>query len=173
MTNRKLARREQEIMDVLHAAGRATAHEVRERIVSPPSYSAIRALLAILERKGHVKHAQDGPRYVYFPALSKQQASKHAVAHLLEVFFGGSAERAMGGLMAGPSLGEGVVEQRWDPSQVNLDGGWRARSEAFAQVGNKGLERIVLEVWWMSGSERRTFQLEAYRPVGIPVGGPR
>jgi predicted transcriptional regulator len=95
----RLARREQQIMDALHVLGRATAHEVRERLPDPPSYSATRALLAVLERKGHIKHAQEGPRYVYFPSVSKEQAGRRAVAHLLDVFFGGSAERAVAALL--------------------------------------------------------------------------
>ncbi len=86
-------------MDVLHAVGRATAHEVRDRLSRPPSYSATRALLAVLVRKGHVKYRQEGPRYVYAPAISKEQAGKRAVVHLLDVFFGGSAERAVSALL--------------------------------------------------------------------------
>jgi predicted transcriptional regulator len=99
MTVRFLSRREREIMDALYSLGRGSASEVRARLVDPPSYSAVRALLAILERKRQVKHAADGPRYVYFPVESRARAQKGAVRHLLDVFFGGSAEQAVAALL--------------------------------------------------------------------------
>src|SRR5512134_2808545 len=93
-----LTRRERQIMDALYALGRATAAQVLERIPDPPSYSAIRALLRILEEKGHVRHEQDGPRYVYLPVVGARAAQKNAVAHLVRTFFQGSPERAVAAL---------------------------------------------------------------------------
>src|SRR5512133_2485136 len=90
-----LTRREREIMDVLHRCGRATAREVMQRIPDPPSYSAVRALLRLLEERGHVKHAQDGQRYVYAPAAAPSSAKKSALAHVVRTFFGGSVEEAV------------------------------------------------------------------------------
>ena len=96
-----LSRRERQIMDVLFQSGRATAAEVREGMPDPPSYSAVRALLRILEEKGHVRHVQDGPRYLYSPTLTKDKAKRSALNHLVETFFNGSAEQAMAALLDG------------------------------------------------------------------------
>jgi BlaI family penicillinase repressor len=94
-----LSRREREIMDVLHREGRATAAAVRGALASPPSYSAIRAMLRILEDKGHVRHEVDGPRYVYVPTLAREQAKRSALLHLLHTFFQGSASQVMAALV--------------------------------------------------------------------------
>src|SRR5262245_53957240 len=90
-----LTRREREIMDILYRLGRATAHEVLDNLADPPSYSAVRALLRLLEERGHVKHVEDGTRYVYLPAGSRGDARKKALAHVVSTFFGGSVEQAM------------------------------------------------------------------------------
>jgi predicted transcriptional regulator len=95
----KLTRRERQIMDVLYSKGGATVSEVLETIVDPPSYSAIRATLNTLEEKGHVRHKQDGPRYVYLPAVPAERARGAAMRHLVQTFFGGSAERAVAALL--------------------------------------------------------------------------
>jgi predicted transcriptional regulator len=94
-----LSRREREIMDGLYALGRATTAQVRERMADPPGYSAVRALLRILEEKGHVRHEEDGPRYVYLPIVTAKRAQRTAVAHLVQTFFQGSAERALAALI--------------------------------------------------------------------------
>ena len=94
-----LTRRERQIMDALYVLGRATAAQVRERIAEPPSYSSVRALLRILEEKGHVRHEQEGPRYVYLPVVTARRAQRTAVTHLVRTFFQGSAERAMAALI--------------------------------------------------------------------------
>jgi predicted transcriptional regulator len=96
-----LTRRERQLMDALYQMGRATAAQLRERIADPPSYSAVRTFLRILEDKGHVRHEQDGPRYVYLPVVSARRAQRAAVAHLVRTFFQGSAERAMAALIDG------------------------------------------------------------------------
>src|SRR5215469_13790874 len=94
-----LSRRERQIMDILYEKGRATAAEVHERLPERPSYSAVRALLRILEEKGHIRHEQDGPRYVFLPTLPRETARRQAVKHLVQTFFEGSAERAISALL--------------------------------------------------------------------------
>lgn len=82
-------------MDILYRDGRATAAAVRDAMASPPSYSAVRALLRILETKGHVRHLADGPRYVYEPVTPKTSQRRSALRHLVQTFFGGSTEEAV------------------------------------------------------------------------------
>jgi len=86
-------------MDVLFTRGKASAAEVQQALPDPPSYSAVRALLRILEEKGHVRHEEDGPRYVFAPRLDKEKAQQSAVRHLVQTFFDGSAEQAMAALL--------------------------------------------------------------------------
>jgi BlaI family transcriptional regulator, penicillinase repressor len=97
-----LSRREREIMDALYAMGEATVGEVMDRMPDPPSYSAVRATLRVLEEKGHVKHKQDGPRYLYLPTVSRDKAQTNAVKHLVGTFFGGSVEQAVMALLSMP-----------------------------------------------------------------------
>jgi predicted transcriptional regulator len=94
-----LSRRERQIMEVLYREGRATASEVLERLPDPPGYSAVRALLRILEDKGQVRHAADGNRYVYEPRMSRDRAGRPALAGVLDTFFDGSAEKAVAALL--------------------------------------------------------------------------
>ena len=99
MSKPPLTRREREIMDILYRRGRATAHEVLEDLAEPPGYSAVRALLRLLEERGHVKHAEDGQRYVYAPAVARGDARKSALAHVVKTFFAGSVEQAVATLV--------------------------------------------------------------------------
>ena len=94
-----LSRRERQIMDLLFQRGEATVAEVMDGISDPPSYSAVRAMLRILEEKGQVRHREDGPRYVYQPVVAREAARKSAVRHLLRTFFDGSVEQAMAALL--------------------------------------------------------------------------
>ena len=94
-----LTRREREIMDILYRRERATAAEVLEDMTDPPTYSAVRALLRILEDEGHVKHVQDGPRYVDLPAVGRSDARKSALSHVVATFFDGSVEQAVATLV--------------------------------------------------------------------------
>ena len=94
-----LTRREREIMDILHRRGRATAHEVMADLADPPSYSAVRTFLRLLEERGHVRHDQDGPRYVYTPTVARREAQRSAMAHLVQTFFDGSVEDAVATLV--------------------------------------------------------------------------
>jgi predicted transcriptional regulator len=94
-----LSRRERQIVDILYSQGRATAAEVQAALPDPPSYSAVRAMLRILEEKGHVRHEQDGPRYVYVPTIGRENAKRSALRHMLQTFFDGSAEQAISTLL--------------------------------------------------------------------------
>jgi predicted transcriptional regulator len=94
-----LTRREREIMDILHRRGRATAHEVMDDLSDPPSYSAVRTFLRLLEERGHVRHEQDGPRYVYTPTVARREAQRSAISHLVDTFFDGSVEAAVATLV--------------------------------------------------------------------------
>jgi predicted transcriptional regulator len=98
-THLDLSRRERQIIDILYANGRATAAEVQAALPDPPSYSAVRAMLRILEDKGHVRHQQDGPRYVYLPTVARDNAKRSAMRHMLQTFFDGSAEQAISALL--------------------------------------------------------------------------
>jgi len=90
----QLSRRERQIMDVVYRMGRATAAEVLAEMPDPPSYSAVRAMLRLLEEKGHVRHEQDGPRYVFLPTVNREKARRSAMRHLVRTFFDGSTEDA-------------------------------------------------------------------------------
>lgn len=82
-------------MDVLYRRGECTVAEVMEDMADPPTYSAVRSILRVLEEKGHITHREDGPRYVYSPAEAREKARRAAVDHLVETFFDGSAEQAL------------------------------------------------------------------------------
>jgi predicted transcriptional regulator len=97
--DKSLSRRERQIMDIVYEMKEATALQVLERLPSPPSYSAVRALLRVLEQKGHLAHRQDGPRYVYPPRLAKDKARKNALSHLMTTFFDGSTESVVATLL--------------------------------------------------------------------------
>jgi BlaI family penicillinase repressor len=95
----QLSRRERQIMDILHTQAQASASEVHQLLPDAPSYSAVRALLRILEEKGHAKHRKDGPRYVYVPTEPRDKASRSALKRVLATFFGGSVEQAVATLL--------------------------------------------------------------------------
>ncbi len=90
-----LSRRERQIMDVIYARGEATAAEVNAALPEPPSYSAVRAMLRILEERGILKHREEGPRYVYAPTMPQEQASRSALQRVVRTFFGGSLADAV------------------------------------------------------------------------------
>ncbi len=97
---RRLSRRESQIMDILYRAGEAKAAEVHESLADRPSYSAVRALLGILEDKGLVKHRRDGRAYLYSPTISHTEASQSALKHLVQTFFEGSVEQVVATLFS-------------------------------------------------------------------------
>ncbi len=95
----QLSRRERQIMDVLHERNSATAAEIRTALPNPPGYSAVRALLRILENKGHVRHREVGARYIYLPRASKATASRSALKRVVSTFFQGSVTQTMAALL--------------------------------------------------------------------------
>jgi predicted transcriptional regulator len=84
---------------VIYRAGRASAADVLEQLADPPSYSAVRALLRVLEEKGHLRHEEDGPRYVFLPTVPRERAGQSALKQLLHTFFDGSTEQAVAALL--------------------------------------------------------------------------
>ena len=94
-----LSRREREMMNIIFARGQATATEVMEGMADPPSYSAVRATLRILEQKGHLKHQHDGTRYVYIPTVNREKVRLSALDTLLTTFFDGSAANVVATLI--------------------------------------------------------------------------
>src|SRR5437660_9954410 len=97
--HRSLSRRERQIMDILYQRGRATAQEILDALPDPPSYSAGRAKLRVLEEKGHVRHEEEALRYVYLPTVTRDTARRSALRHVLSTFFGGSVEEAVAALL--------------------------------------------------------------------------
>lgn len=99
MPKQSFTRREREMMDIIYKEGRATASEVMEKMASPPSYSAVRATLRILEEKGHLRHLNDGSRYVYMPTVNREKARRSALDHLVTTFFDNSAASVVAALL--------------------------------------------------------------------------
>ena len=95
----RLSRRERQIMELIYASGQATATDVLERLPDPPSYSSVRALLRILESKGHLRHVVEGPRYVFLPPLAPDRARRSAMQSMLQTIFEGSPEKAVAALL--------------------------------------------------------------------------
>ena len=100
-THTTLTRRERQIMDVLYRRGRATAAEVMAELTGEPNYSTVRTQLRVLEDKEHVRHDEEGGRYVYAPAVPRHAARKSALKHLVETFFDGSAEQVVAAVLGG------------------------------------------------------------------------
>ena len=95
----QLGRRERQIMDVIHRLGRATANDVLAALADPPSYSAVRGMLRLLEDKGYIRHEWDGPRYVYLPTADPEHVRRSAMRHLLNTFFSNSMESAVAAML--------------------------------------------------------------------------
>ncbi len=94
-----LSRRERQIMDIIYQRGQATAQEVLDSMPDPPGYSAVRAMLRLLEEKEYLHHQQDGQRYVFLPTLAREKARKSALKQMLQTFFDGSTEEAVAALL--------------------------------------------------------------------------
>jgi BlaI family penicillinase repressor len=105
---KNLSRREREIMDIIYKMERASVAQVLENMPHPPSYSAVRALLRVLEEKGHLTHKQEGPRYVYFPTLPRDKARQNALKHVMQTFFDNSTEEAVAALL---DISEGTLSE--------------------------------------------------------------
>ncbi|HEX5443654.1 MAG TPA: BlaI/MecI/CopY family transcriptional regulator [Pirellulales bacterium] len=95
----QLGRRERQIMDVVYQLGEASVADVQQRLTDPPSYSAVRTMIRHLEGKGHLRHRREGTKYVYRPTRSRESASRSALGHLLDTFFGGSASDAVAAIL--------------------------------------------------------------------------
>ncbi len=98
-SHNQLARRERQIMEIVYRLGQATAAEVQSELPDPPSYSAVRAHLRILEEKGHLRHDQEGTRYVFQPTVARHRARRSALKQVVQTFFEGSAEQAVAALL--------------------------------------------------------------------------
>ena len=114
-----LSKRERQILDILYRKSKASALEVQEQLADTPSYSAVRALLRILEDKGHVRHEADGTKYVYFPAVPAERARQSALTHLMQTFFEDSAGKAMVALL--DSAPQALSEEDLDRLQKRID----------------------------------------------------
>ena len=124
-SNEKLSRREREIMNAIHALnGRASAEEIRQELNEPPSYSAVRAMLAKLEAKGQVRHEAEGLKYVYVPTTSRSTAQKRALSQLMDVFFGGSPGQTVTALLK---------QEKWTSEELD---------ELKAQIDQARKERL-------------------------------
>ena len=112
-SHQHLSRRERQIMDIIYRQGQATAQEVLDNLPDPPSYSAVRAMLRLLEEKGYLKHQQDGPRYLFLPTLAREKARKSALKQMLQTFFDGSTEQAVAALLdlSRPKLSQDELER--------------------------------------------------------------
>ena len=115
----QLSRRERQVLDVLYRAGRATCAEVQKTMTEPPSYSAVRTFLRILEEKELVRHEQDGARYVYIPTVERARASRSALRHVLDTFFGGSVTQAISALLDEDS--KHLTEKDWQRLRVMIE----------------------------------------------------
>ena len=96
-----LTKRERQIVDALYRLGRATAAEIMAAVPGAPTYSTIRTQLRVLEAKGHVRHEEQGLRYVYMPTVPRSAARRSALKHLVETFFDGSSAKAVAALLGG------------------------------------------------------------------------
>jgi predicted transcriptional regulator len=96
---KNLSRRERQIMDIIYEINEATVAQVQELLLDPPSYSAVRALLRVLEEKGHLVHKQEGPRYIYSPTLPREEARQNALKHVMKTFFDNSTEDVVAALL--------------------------------------------------------------------------
>jgi predicted transcriptional regulator len=115
----QLSRRERQIMDVIYRHGKVTAAEVLAELPEPPGYSAVRAMLRLLEEKGHIRHEQDGPRYVYLPTVNRDKARRSAMRHLVRTFFDGSTEDAVAALLQNDA---GISEEELDRLSQLIEG---------------------------------------------------
>lgn len=119
-----LSRRERQVLDVLYTIGPATCAEVQKSMADPPSYSAVRTFLRILEEKRIVRHEQDGARYVYIPVVEKESASRLALRHVLNTFFAGSVTQAVSALLDEDS--QNLAQKDWQRLSAMIE---RARKE--------------------------------------------
>lgn len=113
-----LSRRERQIMDIVYELGEATAQQVLDKLPDPPGYSAVRAMLRKLEGKEHIAHKEEGAKYVFYPLVEHEQASKNAISRLVKTFFDGSASQAVNALL-GMSMDE-IPEQELEKLETMI-----------------------------------------------------
>ena len=119
ITSSTLSRRERQIMDIIYQQERATAADVLAALPDPPSYSSVRALLGVLETKGHLRHVKDGARYVYLPVRSRRGAAKSALRQVMQTFFAGSVEQTVATLL---SVSDAPLsEDEWERLSAVID----------------------------------------------------
>ena len=106
-----LSRRERQIMDIIYRRGKATAAEVQKDLPDPPSYSAVRAALRLLEQKGHIRHQQDGQQYVFLPTVTPDRARNSALSHVVRTFFAGNAAEVVNALVEQERLSEADLDR--------------------------------------------------------------
>ena len=106
-----LSRREREIMDIVYRLGEAPVAEVRGQMAEPPSYSTVRALIGTLVKKGHLRHRQDGTRYLYTPTVPREVARRSALGRVVDAFFGGSAVDAATALLSDTDLDDAELDR--------------------------------------------------------------
>jgi predicted transcriptional regulator len=124
--HQQLSRRERQIMDVIYKLGKATAADVHERLPDQPTYSTVRAKLRVLEEKGFVRHEEQGPRYLFIPTTPRDKARRSALQHLVDTFFGGSAEQVVATLL--DSSASKLTDEELDRLSKMID---KARKEGL------------------------------------------
>ena len=122
-----LSRRERQIMDILYRLGRATANEVMNALSGEPNYSTVRTQLRVLESKGHIRHEEEGLRFVYMPTVPRHAVRQSALRHMLETFFEGSAEKLLSTLLGseGGKLSDAELERLAQLIEKTRKGGRR------------------------------------------------
>jgi BlaI family penicillinase repressor len=124
-----LSRRERQIMDILFARGRATGPEIQEGLADKPNYSSVRTILRVLERKGFVRHFEEGLRYVYEPTVARAAASRSALQRIIRTFFDGSAKEAVAALLDPSAFHLSAEELKELARMIDLSKGDRAKKE--------------------------------------------
>jgi len=124
-----LSRRERQIMDILFARGRATGPEIQEGLADKPNYSSVRTILRVLERKGYVRHLEEGLRYVYEPTVAREAASRSALQRIIRTFFDGSAKEAVAALLDPSAFHLSAEELKELARMIDLSKGDRAKKE--------------------------------------------
>jgi len=119
-----LSRRERQIMDILYQKGKASVTDVMENLPQAPGYSSVRALLRILEEKGHIRHEMDGQKYVFVPCVHPDKAKKSAIRHLVQTFFNGSPQDAVAALLdlSSPGLSDDEVHRMKEMIELSRKG---------------------------------------------------
>src|SRR5438067_23111 len=162
-----LSRRERQIMDILYRLGRATANEVMADLSGEPNYSTVRTQLRVLESKGHVRHEEEGLRYVYMPTVPRHAVRQSALRHLLETSFEGYADKFLwiwiaGIVMVAAISIAGLIKIAWLVSRSKPVGSGRWKSASIAVAGVLRLKRTI-RLFHNNGTVLGTYGL--FRPT--------